>query len=438
MKKVVSFVISALTAAASFVMPAAAAPEKLPFELTPPRNVAITYQEGSDSANTCSVAWSKNNSMSAWSAKMADPETHDAAVEELNAAGFDDLWYTAQMDWSIDTQDDWHYNQYWDTDGYDAEHKQHLGDWAYTSFLEGADTVTEDWVFRYMGNISDPTDTTWYGNHDEWHDAPGWKDVLKEDQYEVVKDDDGSYAKIDLTKHTIYVRMRYLVTERFAGADDKTVASDWSEIAAVGKDAASSKVYKPGDVAAPVIHDLRMTDEEFNGQPVIAFTLDVPAELQKTLTDLGAARGGLSLITECRVKGTEEWKGMQGDWVVKAGEMKVTLLNLLEEGKTITKDTPVELRCRYCISQPGQDDFETDNSAVLTFGTNEIGTQSTPPPSDSSVSDTSQTPYQEKPPTPGSVWILWLLLILLIIIVIIVILILKRKKDQDKQSQGQK
>lgn len=377
MKKLISLAVSAVTLAGTIAgtlaIPVSAAPEeKLPFELTAPQNVSITYLDERDSLNTCEVHYSQNNSMSEWSSKVDDPETFDATREELQKLGYDDLWITAQIDWSIDTQDDWHYNKYWDTEGYDENYRPMLGEWAFISEAYSSDTSMSSWIFRYMGNISDPEDAAWYGIHDGDVDYPGWKDVLKDDQYDVVENDDGSTAKIDLTKHTIYVRVRWLVTCRPSEGEDIKIGSDWSEIASVGKDAENVEPLKAGDIDAPVISDLKYTDEEFNGYPVIAFKLKVDDKLEKQLAQATGTLGTVWLETEARLAGKEEWVGLQGDFTIKSGDMSFALQPLAEAEGKIEKDTPIELRARYYCAQPEQEDFYSDYSEILTFGATEM------------------------------------------------------------------
>ena len=451
MKKIIASACAALAVIGAIPMSAAAAnTDKLPFELTAPENVAIEYLNGNDALNSCQVAWSKNDSMSEWMNKMSDPETHDAAVAELNKLGWDDMWATPQMDWSIDTQDDWHYNEYWDTEGYDKDNKQHLGEWAYTDFLESPDKTVTAWVFRDMGNAADPNDTWWFGVHNEDDDIPGWKDVLKEDQYTLIESDGEKHAKIDFTQHTIYVRMRYLVTCRPAEGDDVKIASEWSEIAAVGKDAPEKTVVKEGEVAAPLIKDLRMTDEEFNTYPVIAFKIDIPAELIKAQTDMQSDydKGAyISLEVEARVQGKENWVGLQGDWTLKSGELKYGLQNLAEAEKSVSKDTPIELRARYNINN-GETEFYSPYSEILTFGSKEMN--ATP---DSVVDSTenvteaaSAAPKEEKKsenkcslcgfcPHPLGICIfIWIAIIVAVAAVVVITIIVMKKKKQQPQD----
>ncbi|MBR5405766.1 MAG: hypothetical protein IK107_05680 [Oscillospiraceae bacterium] len=434
MKKLFSAAFAVILAVPALSLPAAADTPKLPFTLEAPRNVSMTWLEGNDSDNTIEIHYSQNNSMSEWSTRMGD--AHDEVVSELNGMGYDDLWINAQIDWSIDTTDDWHCNQYWETGGYDADYHQHLGDWAWIDCGYSSEIAMSEWIFRWMGNIDDPEDERWYGRHTDDADIPGWKDVLKEGQYEVVKDPDGSHAKIDLTNHTVYTRVRWLVTCRPLEGDDQYVTSDWSELAAIGKDAVKTELLKPGDVAVPKISDLRYNGDEFNSFPVIAFKLAVDETLEKQLAQVSGTQGGISLEVEGRVKGTEQWISLQGDWIVKAGEMTCALQNLAEHETKVEKDTPIELRARYCVSQPEQDDFYTDYSEPLVFGAEEmaVGTENTGTAEVSDAKTTAASANTEQKPEKKSLWWLWLLLLLLVVIAVCVYIFIIKKKNQKKEG----
>ena len=415
----------------------------LPFELTAPEHVSITYLEGNDSANTCQVAWSQNDSMSVWLDRMEDPEAHDVAVAEFEGHGYSDLWITTQMDWSVDNQTDWHYNKYWDTEGYDENWTMRLGDWAYTSLGHSSQKTNDAWVFRYMGDISDPEATSWYGDHENAN-YDGWKDVLPEGCYTIAKNDDESYAKFDFENHTIYVRMRFLVTIR-TEEDDLKIPSDWSNVAAVGKAGAKTVVLKPGDIAAPKISNLHMTDKEFNGFPIVAFSIEVPDELAAANTSLRADynHGGyIDILVEARVPGKSDWVGLQGDWELTSGEMEFALQNLAEVMGKVEKDTPIELRARYYCSQYDQDEFWSDYSEVISFGSEEMEVKHDPTPTEAPSSENVNNPTSKKDkcwlcgfcPCPlGLCIFIWLLII--IIIVVVVIIIIKKTKKDDKNKK---
>ena len=227
-----------------------------------------------------------------------------------------------------------------------------------------------------MGNIDDTNDAVWYGLHNDDNDYNGWKEVLKEDQYKVVKTDDGSFAKIDLENHTIYTQVRWIVRYRTNTEESETVtiSSDWSAPACVGKDAAKTGPLKPGDIDAQVISDLRYTGEQFNNYPVIGFMPTEDNKLTSQLAQVNGTQGGIFLETEARVSGKNDWVQLQGDFTIKTGEMTIALQNLAEAEGKIEKDTPIELRARYYCSQDGegQEPFYSVYSEILTFGSQDM------------------------------------------------------------------
>ena len=443
-KKLFPLISAALLAAANLSFPAFAeesSDQKLPFELSAPENVSITYLDGNDSENTCEIHYSQNTSMSEWSSRR--DSDNEAVMKELNDMGYDDLWITSQIDWSIDSQDDWHYNEYWDSEGYDADYHMKLGEWAFFSCAYSPETSMSEWIFRYMGNIDDKEDTRWYGRHEDGDDYDGWKDVLKPEQYDIVKHDEESVAKIDLAKHTIYTRVRFLVTARTLGDESKDIriGSEWSETAAVGKDAEEVKPLEPGDIAAPVISDLKYTDEDFNGYPVISFKLDVSDELSAQLSQATGTKGAIWLIAEAKLADKENWVELQGDFTIKSGDMKIDLNALADSEGKIEKDTPIELRAKYLCMQEGLDDFESEYSSVLTFGATDMQVDEPSSVIEESTADeeskaetttTAKAPKaSEKEEESSFPWWIIILIIILILIIIIIIIILKKKKDME-------
>ena len=354
--------------------------DDLPFTLTAPDSVAASLTE-QEEGNTVQLAWTKNDSMSEWATRDGDPETHDAVVEEFNELGFSDIWFTPQMDWSIDGTDDWHCTAendlYWQNDGYDENYTQRLGAWAYTGFLDYADKTTTAWVFRHFGTIYDPAypdykDSWWYGNHEGGVDCDGWKDVLKEGQYTVVTDSDGvQHAVLNWDDHKMYVRMRYVVT--YYLQDDpqdigrQTIATEWTEPVQV---TAKFEPMTKEELTAPDISDLHMTEEEFNDYPVFACMLNVPEKLAAAITRVEANYeygGGTVLEIQARAKGETEWVGLQGDIWIKTGEMKFAMQNLYETQQAAAGSS-IEVRARYWTSQRGDyEDVYSDWSDIIEF-----------------------------------------------------------------------
>ena len=183
-----------------------------------------------------------------------------------------------------------------------------------------------------------------------------------------------------------------------------------------------------------------MTDKEFNDNPIVAFTLTVPDKLAENATKLEANGGGIVIEVWARVKGDTEFKELQGDWLIKAGEMESALFNLAnEERPTVPKDSIIELRCRYRCAQSGQDDFYSDWSKTISFGTDDINynpgttTTDTPGNSGNSSSSSKKCPICHFCSQPlGLCIFIWLLIILVVIIIIVIIIAKARKKKKDK------
>ncbi|MBQ4424642.1 MAG: hypothetical protein II882_02760 [Lachnospiraceae bacterium] len=446
MKRLLAFVIACLMVftLAAGALPVQAAEEDLPFELTAPANVTAKWMEGNDSPTTMAIAYSLSNEMTAFF-KQRDDASADGKLEEfMKPYGFSEIIITTQVDWALDDVNDsvsgWHYSKYWDHVenmglGYDEDGRIRVGEWDGVDLWIGncTETVNEHWIMRWVSEDA--------FNGDPAEGRPGIKDQLRPEQY-TYNEEDG--VKIDFEKHTAYFRMRFVVST-YADTEEGTVEkyyySDWSNVASVGKDAETFEALKEGDIAAPVITDLYMTDKEFNGNPIVAYTLTVPEDLMEKATKLAAFGGGIVIETEARVKGDAEWTGMgNADWLIKAGEMECPLLHLInEKHPSIPKDTPIEIRCRYRISQPEQDDFWSDYSEILIFETTDIGGETQTAAENTEDTDSVPVDPEKQPkecpichfcPQPLGICIFIWLLILAVVVVVVIIVMKGKKKDR--------
>lgn len=363
---------------------AAFAAGELPFELAAPGNVSVVWLEGNDSPTTMQVAYTLTNEMTVFFQEMDEAAVNGTIEDFMKPYGFDGINITTQVDWAVDDVNDpvsgWHYTKYWDRNkteygytslGYDEDFHIRVSDWDAVDAWIGdwTETVNSHWLFRYV------SEDAFNGNPDEG--TPGLKDQLRPDQYEYRYTDGEGSLYMDFTEHTFYVRMRYVVTtnkDTEEGVQEQVYYSDWSNVAAVGKDAVKYEPLTAKDLAAPEITGLRMTDKTFNDCPVAAFTLTVPEKLATDLARVAAAGGSISIETYARVKGDEDWTEMANtDFNISAGERECALIALRnEEHPTIAADTEIELRCRYRCYQPEQEDVFSDYSEILTFNTTEI------------------------------------------------------------------
>ncbi len=440
MKRIGFVLLAFLIICSTFTVPASAK-TTMPFSIKAPANISVTWLEGNDSPTTMSLSFSLDNEITTFFSKQ-DEATYNGTLEEFRASyGFSDIMVQAQIDWALDDVNDsvsgWHHNKYWENEvnglGNDEDWNRRIGPWDMVDWgIYGTETVQNYWVTR--GISADDLN----GTPDS--KAPGLKDQLRPDQYTF----DGEALYIDFSKHTIYFRVR-LVTMLFN--DDKNdweyYFSDWSPTCSYGKDAAQKTRVTKEDLSAPDITDLRMTDKEFNGNPVVAYTLTVPDKLQQIATGLSAVRDSIFVETYARVKGDSEWIALDGDRDVKAGSMEWKLLYLAKEGQTIAKDTPIELRCRYVVYQSVDDEpLYSDWSKVISFGTDEIKIDNTPATDisvDAAESDNNGTAKKDScpichfcPQPLGLCIFIWLIILIVIAAIIIVIVIMKKKKEKDK------
>ena len=186
-----------------------------------------------------------------------------------------------------------------------------------------------------------------------------------------------------------------------------------------------------------------MTDKTFNDNPVVAFTLTVPEKLQEQSTIAAAFNGGIRIFTECRVKGDTTWTEMGNtDFEIKSGEMECALLHLVnDERPNIPKDTVIELRCRYCISQDECDDFYSPYSKIISFGTDDINAGNSDPVDPADRGENPDPAKKDKcwlcgfcPQPLGLCIFIWLLIILVVIIIVVVIIVASKKKKKKEKN----
>ena len=382
MKKALSVIVSLVMLLSCIPVSATALHSEqssLPFELVAPGNVTAVWLEGGDSPTTTKITYSLSNDMTTYFQNRENALIADEIEAFFAQYNFDDLWITTQVDWAVDDVNDtvcgWHYNEYWDANGdyslgYDDEGRCRVGEWDAVDMWVGnaTETVNDHWVTRWI------SEDAFNGNPDTL--TPGIKDQLYDTQYTYAYDEEAeeNVFRIDYDEHTVYFRMRFLFTAVHDGGENEYFYSDWSNVTSVGKDAEVFEPLTKDDLPAPVITGLRMTDEEFNDNPVVAYTLTVPDELATNTAKLEAFGGRIWIYTQARVQGDTEWVDLQGDWIVKAGEMKSDLFNLVNEDRpVIDKGTVIELRCRYGCEQPGIDgEMYSDWSKTISFGTDDI------------------------------------------------------------------
>lgn len=421
----------------------------LPFELVPPAHVSAVWEELRDSPTTTAISYSLSNEMTDFFKKVEDAHGEDRFAEFMSQYEYDDVWITTQVDWAVDDVDDsvsgWHYNKYWDAKdgyglGYDTEGRIRVGAWDGVDMGVGnaTETVNEHLVTRHVGEYE--------FNGDSDTKTPGLKDQLRPDQYEYKYIDGEGSLWIDYTQHTVYFRMRFIVTtskDTDEGTQFKYYYSDWSDVASVGKDGEKFEGITAEDLPVPDITNLRKTDKEFNGCPVVAFTLSVPDELAEKNAKATAAGGGIYIETYARVKGDAQWTLMGNtDWTISAGERECALITLINDDRpSIPEDTVIELCCRYRCVQLERDDVYSGYSQTISFGTDDISISGNPGTDVGPGMDDGSAPAEQgKETCPichfcsqplGLCIFIWLLILVVIVVMVVVIMVKRKKKEQD-------
>ena len=425
------------------------AAEKLPFELKAPSPVSLYKVDENSDTHECKIAVGLDTEMQKFFQAASEAEDRAAYFAPY---GYEDLYVAMQMDWALDDVNDsvsgWHYNKYWDWNdtmcafGQDDEGKHHSSEWDVVDEQITTDDATHDlWVFRMLNN-----DWTWTGGEDG---TVGVKNQMRPEQYTAKTDGDELTLTIDLTKHTFYVRARFVLVGFKTGAEKWSAIeyTDWSEIASYGKD---SKKYEPltaKNLPKPVISNLYMTNEMFNDNPIAAYTITVPDDLVAKITEVNAHGGVVFLTTYMRVKGDSEWTEMgNAGRDVKSGEIQVPLLHLVNaERPSIAADTPLEVKVRFWCGQSGYDDIESEWSDILVLNTSDVeynpGTPTSETTPETTPDTTNPTPSTKKEcpichncpqPLGLCIWIWIAIIVVAILIVVIVIICTKRKKNKDE------
>ena len=243
--------------------------------------------------------------------------------------GLDILWSYVQVDWSLDSKNDWKYQSGWDT----MEKREGNPDWEYVNKYGLVAQATETKTFF---DLPWSTRNTW----------AAWSEVIPASSYTMFEASNGLlWPTIDWTQHTIYVRCRFVVQYREAGGSDKFIISDWSPVAGYGKD--YKPFEKPTSLEAPVISDLELTLQPFGddpqGDPVVEFKLKNPDSIKEI--SAGAPSIGHSLRMVCEVSiGGGAWESLQTDINVFDGTYSGSLRSAQSE---ISEDTWVQCRTRY-------------------------------------------------------------------------------------------
>ncbi len=252
--------------------------------------------------------------------------------------GLEHIAYFMQIDWSLDSQDDWKYHENWDRRerGNAGAEGEYVNEALYENTTENRKILQ----------------TTYR--------ADKWLTELDEGQYTL---NEKGAPVIDYQQHTVYVRARFGIQYRPAGGTATFMFSDWSPVAGYGKD------YKPFEVPTsletPVISDLQLT-ETFEGDPLATFHLTNPQSVKDNSVGAQSIGDELYLRTEVSIGGGA-WTYVQlSNRSISDGQINAILTSAAD---VVTEDTYVKLRVRYEYHKRGGALLlASDWSNVIEFG----------------------------------------------------------------------
>lgn len=241
-----------------------------------------------------------------------------------------------QFDWSVDSKDDFHYDETWDTIQADCP------------------------IQKISGSFAERSEVFWF-TYDEAVErcAPGivTKSVPVPDEDSVV-----SVHTFDFDKHKLYVRARFFVYDYSAKA---VHTSDWSEIADVGASREKDTPKVKGTMDAPVLSKARMDTQT---QGVFYYDISFPDSVRETAYALKAVGTELNFESQIRIGGGE-WQY----WIVP-DELFPYLVGT-RQFSVLPDDlnSKIEYRCRLTGGNPDDGTAVTSAwSSIFTYENGEV------------------------------------------------------------------
>lgn len=218
-----AFALSAIVTATAAYAAAAPVEQKLPESWQKPANVIIYDMSDYDMSYsynfTLKVSYDKGDDLLDF---LSVPDAQRASDYGLSSGKLKAT--AAQIDWSIDEQDNWIYDEF--KDKWDTVSSKNSPVWDYSGVQgdENAVLTADKTQSRNILNLYSTSEKQW--------SQSGLADRVSPYTYELENAFAIKVPMINLKHHTVYVRIRFAVKL----ADDRVIFSDWSDVAAIGKD----------------------------------------------------------------------------------------------------------------------------------------------------------------------------------------------------------
>ncbi|MDO4552413.1 MAG: S-layer homology domain-containing protein [Bacillota bacterium] len=301
----------------------------------------VAYEDENDKYEGLKVTVGKTAALQAFQTQM---------YEDRNALGLEYGNVVLQLDWSLDSRNDWKYGANWD-----KIQAQNSNYYEYIKIGSDYRDQADDAYIMDIGRVDQAEGASW------WDGEGGWKQVVG-DKCEI---DDSFYTVyyINFDNHTIYLRARYVLEYRETGADDYSyVCGDWSNVVAFGKD--NVPYVRPTELPAPVVSDLKLSEETHNGTPIIEYTI---VHTQETLDQAAAALANganIILVGEANINNAG-WQEISTNQTLITGPTSSILGSYAE---ALDNADYVQFRCRYCYYVSVSDNFYGPYSNIIEFG----------------------------------------------------------------------
>lgn len=228
------------------------------------------------------------------------------------------LGFSAQIDYSLNSKNNWQYTSEWDRDN------------SYGSAFIGYDEKVQTQEVIAIDSV----------DSEFFH-------TLRPAVVSGQRSNGASKAYLDLIRNTLYFRVRYCICYTPAGeSEQKYLFSDWSDVFGYGEKVATTADNAPKELPAPVIDALALLGDDGNR---LTFTLELPQSVYDADLYYNKHDGNTgTLQAELTVNGEEHVFDVDDG----AGKFGGARTLTLPDGLTVSGDDKVSLRVRLANADP--------------------------------------------------------------------------------------
>jgi len=356
-KRTLSFLLALVMCLSLLPMTALAA--EMPTSIAKPEGVTIAYKYADAPYEGLNITMRKPAD---FAAIVQDFYANSSTINwsEYGVKGKPIVYY--QVDWSLDSKDDWKYRTEWDSMQSLVGSSSSTWEMMKNSANETNDEDKIMGAFN-LNYVNNSESWTWVGTESDGGKS-GWTYAL-DDKYSVYENASAAYGDkyyIDFEEHTLYVRTRYVMNLWLESGDHEYICGEWSDVVAFGKD--NVPYVRPTELPAPVISDLAISEETYNGAPMLEFTVNHTQELLDEATAASANGAEIFFKIEANVNNMG-WKELTSNNTLRSGTVTARFDTYAE---SVDNADYVQLRTRYQYHVNAADYFYGPYSEIITIG----------------------------------------------------------------------